>query len=158
MLWTLMGVKAQPLIDRMIRRTWIENLHECWNWWGGTNSWGYGSVAVSRTESRKAAHRVMYQMVYGVELSTDVLLHHVCENTRCINPLHLEEVSVLDHNRIHRPFDWIADFHRSKTHCPHGHEYSPENTRIGSKGGRLCFTCKGEWQRRYRARKKAGLV
>lgn len=29
----------------------------------------------------------------------------------------------------------------AKTHCPHNHEYTPENTRIGSHGDRNCKTC-----------------
>lgn len=30
----------------------------------------------------------------------------------------------------------------SKTHCPKGHEYTPENTGRGSSGGRTCLACK----------------
>lgn len=37
-----------------------------------------------------------------------------------------------------------------KTECPKGHAYSPENTRIGSKGGRNCRACARD---RYHARK-----
>ena len=40
--------------------------------------------------------------------------------------------------------------HRA-THCPNGHEYSPENTAIGSKEERVCLTCQRERMRRKRA-------
>lgn len=33
----------------------------------------------------------------------------------------------------------------NKTHCIHGHEYTPENTIINCKGRRECATCKKRW-------------
>lgn len=39
----------------------------------------------------------------------------------------------------------------AKTHCKHGHEFTPENTSIGSRGGRICLTCKRERARAARA-------
>jgi hypothetical protein len=148
-----MPVIPKSLIEKILMRTRIENLYDCWIWVGGTNSWGYGSMWVSKTESRKAVHRVLYQLVFG-PLPQEMLLHHDCENTRCVNPSHLRALTVKEHNHIHRPFDWIAAFHRAKTHCPHGHPYSPENTYLDHKGGRICRTCRGIQQRRYRARKR----
>jgi hypothetical protein len=34
-----------------------------------------------------------------------------------------------------------GEHHRRKTHCPHGHEYTPENTKITTTGARRCRTC-----------------
>lgn len=31
----------------------------------------------------------------------------------------------------------------AKTHCPQGHEYSPENTRLSPEGWRVCIACRG---------------
>ena len=43
----------------------------------------------------------------------------------------------------------------AKTHCPHGHEYTEENTYIDPKGSRRCRECAKttirEWQREHRA-------
>ena len=39
---------------------------------------------------------------------------------------------MLDHGTNH----WM-----NKTHCPHGHEYTPENTYIDSRGSRVCRQC-----------------
>ena len=40
---------------------------------------------------------------------------------------------------------------RSKTHCPKGHPYDEENTRVAADGSRSCRTCNRESQRAYRA-------
>lgn len=32
----------------------------------------------------------------------------------------------------------------SITHCPHGHEYTPENTKSNGQGGKVCKTCAKE--------------
>lgn len=36
----------------------------------------------------------------------------------------------------------IGDWQRSKTHCPQGHEYTPENTRLSKEGWRNCRQCR----------------
>lgn len=50
-----------------------------------------------------------------------------------------------------------ASINSNKTHCPKGHEYSPENTFVNSKGSRECRICsrrqKNESARRMRERK-----
>lgn len=43
-----------------------------------------------------------------------------------------------------------------KTHCPQGHEYTPENTYRRSNGARMCRTCHRDRERaRYEARRRA---
>lgn len=37
-----------------------------------------------------------------------------------------------------------------KTHCPRGHEYTPENTYAHPSGKRHCRECRRMWQREYR--------
>ncbi len=42
----------------------------------------------------------------------------------------------------HDKLEHGTDHNRRKTHCPHGHEYTPENTYLQRGGrGRLCKTC-----------------
>lgn len=42
----------------------------------------------------------------------------------------------------------------AKAHCPHDHEYTPENTRIGKDGRRRCITCIRDRNRAYMARRR----
>ncbi len=47
----------------------------------------------------------------------------------------------------------------AKTHCKRGHEYTPENTKVGRTRGRgtrrVCRICNAEWQRAYHAKRKS---
>lgn len=43
----------------------------------------------------------------------------------------------------HRKLDWVE----LRTHCRHGHEYTPENTHVKSDGSRRCRTCHREQAR-----------
>lgn len=44
---------------------------------------------------------------------------------------------------------------RAKTHCPQGHEYTPENTYTYPKGGRSCRACRRDNLRRWKEAKRA---
>lgn len=47
----------------------------------------------------------------------------------------------------------------NKTHCPYGHEYTPENTFILKSGSRICRTCaRAKGRRQSQRRRDAGLV
>ena len=65
-----------------------------------------------------------------------LVLNHLCRNRKCWNPNHLEIVTTKEN--IQKGISHNAN----KTHCPQGHEYTPENTYIEPKGGnRHCKIC-----------------
>ena len=41
----------------------------------------------------------------------------------------------------------------NKTHCPHDHEYTTENTYINNRGARECRTCRRKWIQKSNARR-----
>lgn len=41
-----------------------------------------------------------------------------------------------------------------KTHCPHGHEYTEENSMINSQGYRICKICYSKRQEKYNANRR----
>lgn len=110
------------------------DLGPCWLWKGAPhNAKGYGRFDVNR--QRYLAHRYAYSVWVG-DLVDEMEIDHLCRNTRCVNPQHLEQVAPEEHARR---TDQGA-YQRGKTHCPAGHAYTPENTRIdGSR--RHCRAC-----------------
>jgi hypothetical protein len=96
-----------------------------------------------------AAHRVAYEMLVGT-IPKGLDLDHICHNgsgcgggescphRRCVNPDHLEPVT---HRENMLRGETVAAMHARKTHCIHGHEFTPENTRIKRDGSRNCRAC-----------------
>lgn len=75
---------------------------------------------------------------------------NLCRVRDCVNPNHLEPVTCKEN--VYRSPIAPGAINGRKTHCPSGHEYSPENTyvhlRYGKYPGRLCRTCQREHSRR----------
>jgi len=113
--------------DTKVRIDWITGCHE---WTASRSKAGYGQFSYGSSLCI-LAHRWAYQRKFG-ELPEE--LHHVCHNPACVNPDHLEAMTKSSHARI----NWQTQ----KTNCPHGHEYSEENTYIVKPTGhRRCKEC-----------------
>lgn len=73
----------------------------CWNWLGATNRQGYGQVYVK--DGREArVHSVVYDILNRTPVRDGMHLHHVCENRRCCNPMHLRELTPSEHMTHHQ--------------------------------------------------------
>jgi hypothetical protein len=130
---------------------------ECWIWTAFIHK-GYGRFSPS-DHCTAVAHRWAWEFIFGPVpdgLQLDHLCHTQdptclggddCPHRRCVNPWHLEPVSVVvNHERS------CSDLRNiSKTHCPQGHRYDEANTRHRSRGSRDCRAC----NRAYRAAKRA---
>lgn len=89
-------VKINKLPRCMLRNIptrWADKLEEpfrlcdCWNWQGwsdGTS--GYGKLKVFGKTFY--AHRAFYEYLVG-DIPSGILVHHLCYNRTCCNPLHL---------------------------------------------------------------------
>lgn len=109
----------------------------CWLWTAAVNARGYGKFKAERYEY---AHRYAYRLMVG-PIPPDMTLDHLCRTPLCVNPAHLEVVTALE-NRLRAS--------RAITHCPHGHQYTAENTATGSRGERRCRECNRIRNRKYR--------
>lgn len=70
----------------------------CWDW-TGTLSWN-GYARVNRDGRLQWAHRLYYQDKYGQgSIPQGMDLDHLCRNTKCVNPDHLEVVTKAENQR-----------------------------------------------------------
>jgi len=113
----------------------------CWNWTGPRGGRGhYGSITLPGRRSAYA-HRWAYEHYVG-PIPDGLEIDHLCRNTLCVNPDHLEAVThKVNMQRTPKAL---------KTHCDNGHRYSAENTYIKPNGCRDCRECRRERDRKRR--------
>jgi hypothetical protein len=108
----------------------------CQRWRGSIDrSSGYGYLR--QNGRRLSAHRMAYEKVHG-PLPPGVDIHHRCENTSCVRLSHLEPLPHGVHALLGNS-PWARN--ARKTHCAHGHKFTPANTGATSKGHRRCRAC-----------------
>ena len=140
----------------LIERTLPEPNSGCWLWTANISGAGYGKYKAERRSC--LAHRTAYELVKG-PIPTGLQIDHLCRVRCCINPDHLEAVTIsvnqrrgLSPAKIREQHKAVAMRQRAKTHCPHGHEYTPENliTRTSPpyrRPSRMCRICENANQR-----------
>lgn len=107
------------------------------------------------------AHRYVYESIRG-PIPEGLVLDHLCRNTSCVNPDHLEPVTYGENFRRGAGTGMALWDGRMpvnpkslQTHCIHGHEFTTENTYWRTRTNRKCRQCANSAARRYRARKRA---
>ena len=117
-----MAYPATSTEDRFFKYVEGRFSPDCWIWSGGKNPGGYGRIhEPRRSGSVILAHRFSFEF-HKHKLLPGEQLHHVCRNRSCVNPDHLQVVTIENHP------DAGNVINKNKTHCIHGHELSPENT------------------------------
>lgn len=145
-------------IEQIKRYTTYDNPTGCWLYSESLTS-GYGTFAGIKV------HRASAHIHLGLDLDdATVQVNHKtnCPNRNCWNPEHLyvgtQQQNALDQQVTGKgPTGlWGRALYQSfKTHCPHGHEYTPENTKI-QKGTnkRQCRECDKIRKRGHFGKKK----
>lgn len=113
----------------------LDLLTACWLWKRYRDKDGYGKFR-SNEETTTLVHRISYEHWNG-KIPKSLTIDHLCRNTSCCNPSHLEVVTLKEN--ILRG-NTIAAMHSKKTHCKNGHELSGDNLRLCT-GRRRCKTC-----------------
>lgn len=133
--------------ERLLSKVDTTDPDKCWTWQGSTKPQGYGNISliVNGAKSSYRVHRVSYEAFIG-PIPVGLTLDHLCRNRACINPSHLEPVSLKEN--ILRG-QTLAAAQAQQTHCKKGHPLSGGNLRI-YRGHRHCRACAAEYQWFYR--------
>lgn len=157
----------RPLTDWRIRiRRFFDEgpRNQCWPWKGAITKDGYGSYRMGgKGAPTRRAHRAVYVALVGpIPDGKQWHVDHLCRNTVCVNPAHLEVVHTsINTLRGRAP----SAVNARKTHCPQGHPYDVTYS-TGGRCYRACRRCrallpssqwseaKAEAQRARRARRR----
>lgn len=115
----------------------VKQVGDCHEWIGHRTPDGYGWAFVLRKQV--LAHRYFYERLVG-PIPEGLTLDHLCRNRACVNPAHLEPVTL--RVNILRGMA-VSAVNARKTHCSQGHELSGDNIRP-YRGRRVCRTCRRE--------------
>lgn len=94
----------------------IDKSGECWLWTGSKDPLGYGNLYF-RGKTEKA-HRVLYKLNADENIIGE--LDHLCRNTSCVNPKHLEDVT-------HQENVARACQLKRKDYCIRGHKFTEDS-------------------------------
>lgn len=114
----------------------------CWEWTVSLSVKGYGSIAVYGKHLR--SHRFIYEYYHG-EINPELTIDHLCRNRKCVNVIHLEQVTMAEN--VMRGISPSA-INSRKTHCKRGHLFTSDNT-YRNHNGKNCRICNLERAKKY---------
>jgi hypothetical protein len=116
---------------------------DCWAWEKTQTDKGYGQYRIG--DKVFLAHRISYELAFG-EIPESLEIDHLCRNTICVNPFHLEAVtSQINNLRSRNP----TALNAKKTHCTRGHELTETNLhKVKDSNWRICKECVRSRQRK----------
>ncbi|HNX48667.1 MAG TPA: HNH endonuclease signature motif containing protein [Thermoanaerobaculaceae bacterium] len=140
---------------------YVEDADGCWIYQQHIGAWGYGIKRCPRRKRQTGAHVVFYERAHG-PVPEGYVVDHMCHNAdtdcpggtckhrRCVNPDHLRAITGGENVKASGRGPIAAN--AVKTHCDHGHEFTPANTYWRpDRTGRQCRPCKRERDRQYAA-------
>lgn len=120
----------------------------CWEWLGNKDRTGYGRFG----RGGRAAHRFAYRLWNG-PIPDGLSVLHRCDNPGCVKPGHLWLGTQSDNLRDMASKGRHAN--QRKTHCKHGHEFTPENIYIAGGTRRQCRACRRGYIANWHAQRRA---
>lgn len=112
----------------------ITKKNGCWIWKGAVFKSGYGQLRIGGRNGRlMRAHRVSYEC-FREKISDGLEIDHLCRNTLCVNPDHLQAVTHSINMQRRRD--------SGLNYCKHGHRWNKKTTYVRPDNGRReCRKC-----------------
>jgi hypothetical protein len=121
----------------------------CWLWMGTTKGSARPYGMIWAGGRHRPASQVAWEISNGRSFPSGMMACHTCDNPRCVNPQHIWPGTMSDNIR-----DAVKKGRANpkgnayRTHCKHGHEFTPDNTIIRpSTGHRKCRACRDRMNR-----------
>lgn len=149
-------VTQEHMTDKVKQRFFakVKKTDTCWNWTGARSAYrpkrviadatkGYGVININGRTFY--AHRASWLMHKG-PLIPGLVIDHLCENTLCVNPDHMQQVTSPEnaqrspkHSKNHGGYNYYKEF------CKYGHKRGPE---LKGKPCPKCYKAKQKRQHR----------
>jgi hypothetical protein len=131
------------LPDRFVSKYQVNPETGCWEWKAALKDSGYAAFWDGRHMA--PGHLFAYEAVIG-KVPKGLHLDHLCRTRICVNPFHVEPVTMEENIRRSPLNQAMWEAKRTRTHCKHGHPFTEENIywrTDGWKGNpsRRCRTC-----------------
>lgn len=135
-------------VQTMEERFWkkVNKTPTCWLWTGTVTPKGHGYIRRPNHGPLVGTHRYSWELHFGT-VPDGMWVLHTCDVANCVRPDHLYLGDVVQNNKDIIDRKRHASFRI--THCPQGHEYTPDNIYL-SNNRRTCKKCAVE---RAQARK-----
>ena len=129
--------------DRFWSKVAGGDVEQCWNWTGHASRYG----TFWHLGRNIGAHRVAYELMRA-DIPDGLQIDHLCRNTKCVNPWHLEPVTPKVNTRRSTVPQVTTARNAAISQCPQGHPYDSENT-YTHESGRFCRICISERTKRW---------
>jgi hypothetical protein len=135
------------LQTRLLEKSIPEPMTGCWLWIGRRNRDDYGCIDLKIGDDRPRpflAHRISYE-AFRSAIPEGLTIDHLCKTEACINPDHLEPVTIGVNVKRGNTF---AAVNVAKIVCVNGHPFDEANTyrwtdRKTGRSHRGCVACRG---------------
>ena len=133
----------EQVLNRFLSKVCFKE-NGCWQWMAGQSSHlggkppHYGEFYY---KGKRGAHVISYELFVG-PIPEGKELDHLCKNSLCVNPDHLEPVPHQINVQRGNAGILLRIRNASKTHCPQGHPYDLSNTYVDKNGKRGCRICR----------------